>query len=953
MLRPNLYLTIAIFCLAAALHAAEPPARIPAPATRKVDYSADIQPLLARHCLKCHGPDKQESGYRLDQKAAALRGGELGEKPFVIGHSEESFFIKAVAHTLPDLKMPPEAARLTDDEIGLLRAWIDQGLTWDGGASDDKSLPTDHWSLQPIKAELPKTPGAGRASTAIDAFLLDKLSTKNLGLSPPANPRPLIRRFYFDLIGLPPTPEEIAEFAADTRPDAIARLADQLLASPHYGERWARHWLDVARFAETNGFETNTPRPDAYHFRDYVIRAFNSDKPYDQFLFEQLAGDACGEDAATGFLVGGAYDTVKSPDIGLTLMQRQDEYADMISTTGMAFLGLTTGCARCHNHKFDPITQQDYYSLQAVFAGVQHGSRPLPEKNGDINTLAPQRQLAEATSRAAALDRELAEITARYQPLASAQETAPVAPQRPAVNARLNHDRFPPVRIQSLRFISVATNSGEPCLDELEIYAAPELGREAGNVAAATAGAKLSSSGDLAGFEIHKLSHLNDGLYGNSHSWISNQPGRSWVQIDLANPQLVERVVWGRDREGKFSDRLPLQYRIEGRGEDGQWRLLASSLDRIPFGAPEANLPEAANAGLPASALARIKALAEERKSLEARIKQYAASARVYAGLFSQPGPIHRLYRGDPQQQREETPPDALAVFGSLQLKTETPEQQRRIALAKWLTRPDQPLPARVMANRIWQHHFGVGLVSTPSDFGKNGATPSHPQLLDWLASELVRGEWSIKRLHRRILATAAYQQSSAPNPAALAADADCRLLWRYPPRRLDAEALRDSVLAVTGSLDQSMFGPGFSVFMPNDNYVRVYAPKEDWTSAEWRRMIYMYKVRMEQDPVFGLFDCPDAGQPAAKRSRSTTALQALNLLNSTFMLQQSERFAERLRAEAPSNVAAQVQHGFSLALGRQPHADELAAAAELANCHGLPALCRAILNTNEFSFVP
>ncbi len=938
--------------------AAEEKPMLPAAATRTVDYARDVQPILQTHCYKCHGPDKQESSFRLDQKGAALRGGDWGDKPLVVGKSDESPLINAVAGLLPDLKMPPEGKRLTADEIGILRAWVDQGLSWpDAGGAGDK-LTTDHWSFQPVKVSLPKAAADPRGNNLVDGYLLDKLSDSGLDFSSPADRVTLIRRIYFDVIGLPPTPENVAEFVADAQPDAYERLIDRLLASPRHGERWARHWLDVVRFAETNGFETNTPRPEAYHYRDYVIRAFNADKPYDRFVFEQLAGDSVGEDAATGYLVAGPMDQVKSPDINLTLMQRQDELADIVSVTGMTFLGLTTGCARCHNHKFDPITQQDYYSLQAVFAGVQHGTRPLrttSDKSRDIEIAAIQKRLAD-------VEAQLRSLEQAHEPLASVESNPPADKLRPAVNSRVNIERFPPVKARFIRFTIESTNSSEPCLDEMEVYAVSAGESPPPNLALASSGAKAASSGNFAGFAIHKLEHVNDGKYGNSQSWISDTPGSGWVLLELKEPAEIERIVWGRDRNGAYADRLAVKYKIEVADEEvrsnplqrvkGKWQLVASSQDRSLLGSAAANVVNRF-ASLPAQQRIQAEGLAAESQRLAEKLKSLQNVNIAYAGTFSQPGATHRLYRGDPIQQREEVPPDALGVIGSLSLKTNEQEQARRVALANWHITRENPLPARVMANRLWQHHFGTGIVATPSDFGKNGIPPTHPELLDRLASELIRGNWSPKKIHRLILTSAPYRQSSRPQEKGLAVDASSRLLWRYPPRRLEAEVVRDSVLAVAGSLDLSMHGPGYSVFLPNDNYVRVYNPKNEWTRDEWRRMIYMTKVRIEQDPIFGTLDCPDAGQATAKRSRSTTALQALNLFNSPFMLQQSDLLATRITSESGADPAAQTRQLFLLTFSREPSEQEQAGAMALIQGHGLAALCRAVLNSNEFVFVP
>jgi hypothetical protein len=791
-----------------------------------------------------------------------------------------------------------------------------------------------HWAFQPIKrSALPKVTNQAWGRNPIDAFILARLDREKLTASAEADRATLIRRLKFDVLGLPPTPEEVEAFVKDADPQAYARLVDKYLAAPQFGERWARHWLDVVRFAESDGFETNQPRANAWPYRDYVIRAFNEDKPYDRFILEQLAGDQLGVPEATGFLVGGPQDKVKSPDINLTLMQRGDELHDILNTTATTFLGLTVGCARCHNHKFDPISMRDYYAMRAVFAGVQHGARPIKTQTDPKKVQTVRRALAE-------LESEIRAAEPNADPTAK-------TPRRLAVNALRNVERFPASEARFVRFTIDATNNGiEPCIDELEIFTA---GKESRNVAR---DAKATSSGDYPGSPIHKLAHINDGQFGNSRSWISNTAGKGWVQLELSKVEMIERIEWARDREGKFADRLPTRYRIEIATEPGKWRALASSADRAAFGSR------------PPEALAKLLA---RRVELEKQLRAAEGTRTIYAGTFTAPEPTHRLYRGDPMQKREEVAPASLTSFGkSMQLTTKAGDAERRLALAKWITDPQNPLTSRVLVNRLWQHHFGAGLVDTPSDFGLNGTKPSHPELIDWLASELILpspgtpGEgpgvrarpWSMKHIHRLILNSATYRQASTFRAQPASVDRNARLLWRYPPRRLEAEALRDAYLFVSGKLDLRMGGPGFDLFEPNTNYVKVYTPKKDFGPAEWRRMIYQSKWRMQLDDVFGAFDCPDAGQIAPKRGTSTTALQALNLLNSRFMLQQAKFFAERIEREGGKDVDQQVRQGFRLAFQREPSATEVAASVRLVREHGLSAFCRALFNANEFLFV-
>jgi hypothetical protein len=773
------------------------------------------------------------------------------------------------------------------------------------------------------RPDVPVTRDRSRVSNPIDAFILSRLDKQNLTPSSEVDRRTLIRRVSFDLTGLPPTPEEVESFVSDPSPDAYEKLVDKLLSSPLYGERWARHWLDVVRFADTHGFEMNQPRPSAWRYRDWVIRSLNEDKPYDRFVTEQLAGDALGADEATGFLVAGPYDQVKSPDPVLTAQQRADELHDMVSVTGAALLGLTVGCARCHDHKFDPIPQTDYFRFVAVFSGVQHGERPLRLPDDPRR----QKEAEQARAALAAIDLKLDNL----QPLARPGGQ----PVRPPVSPLRNVERFEPADAKLVRFTVAATNQFEPCIDELEVYTAADAPR---NVAI---GAKPASSGDYAGNPIHRLEHLNDGRYGNGRSWICDKPA-GWVALELSQVTRVDRVVWGRDREGQFKDRLATTYQIEVSTDGSAWRLVASSEDRLPRDSP-------AKPSLPTEA----RQLTDQLLALQQKLAALTARPTAYAGTFTQPQPTHRLNRGDATQPLEVVPPGALSAVGrKVDLAPDAPEQQRRLALAKWIVDPSNPLTARVIVNRLWQHHFGRGIVDTPSDFGKMGARPTHPELLDWLATELVANGWKLKAIHRLIVTSATYRQSAAGNPTGAAADADTRLLWRYPPRRLDAEAIRDSILAASGRLDLTAGGPGFDTFKPNDNYVRVYDPKDRFGPAEWRRMVYQFKPRLQPDGTFGAFDCPDAGQSAPRRNTSTTPLQALNLMNSPFVVEQAQYFAERVAREAGEEPAHQVRRAFGLAFGRAPDEGEVGASVELVRHHGLPALCRALLNANEFVYV-
>ena len=911
-------------------------ASVAAAQDKKIDFDRDVRPVLQQHCIDCHGADGAESGLRLDSVVEALRGGDSGEPAIVPGKSGQSYLMERVLDKDPDQRMPPESPPLPKKQIDLLRAWIDDGDSWRTPEAQLASRDVDHWSYRPVGAVEPPPSNDPFVANPIDAFILRKLAEKKLHPSKRAERLTRIRRLFLVMHGLPPTREQIRQYLEDDSPDAWRRLVDDVLESPRYGERWARHWLDLIRFGETHGFETNRERPNAWPFRDYVIETLNTDKPYDRFVREQIAGDAVGEPIGTGFLVAGSYDLVKGGG-NLAAMQRMNELDDMIGTTGTTFLGLTIGCARCHNHKFDPITQTDYYSMQAIFAGVQHGDRALPVP-------------ARAREKIAALDNEVAELTQRLVRFIPKDSDAPAtadSAKRPPVDPKLNIEEFPPLRAKFVRFSIERTGSGLPCIDELEIFS----GRT--NLALAGAGAKATSSGDF-DHPLHKLEHINDGKYGNARSWIADGQ-RGWVQIELADAATIDRIVWARDREGMFSDRLAVEYRIESAVGPGDWQLLASSKDRMPVmaEAKDATEPEydfvnvsAEEAAQGKQWLARIATARKEKAKLQ-------GSANVYIGTFSQPGDTHRLYRGEPDQKREVVRPDAVAALTSLELDENAPEQRRRLALAEWIASEKNPLTARVMVNRLWQHHFGTGLVDTPSDFGANGTLPTHPELLDWLAADLTANGWSLKRMHRLILTSNTWQQDSRPRESSIAVDSSSRLLWRFPPRRLEAEAIRDSILSVTGVLDLRMGGPGFSGFQVEPENVRHYFPKENYGPGDWRRMIYMTKVRQEQESVFGAFDCPDGSQVAPKRSRSTTPLQAFNLFNSTFVQQQAQLFVKRLEKESPEADARRTAWAIELAFGRPATEKEANEALAFATEYGWPALCRALLNANEFVFVP
>jgi hypothetical protein len=471
------------------------------------------------------------------------------------------------------------------------------------------------------------------------------------------------------------------------------------------------------------------------------------------------------------------------------------------------------------------------------------------------------------------------------------------------------------------------------------------------NVALASAGGIASASSEYPDSPIHKVVHLNDGRHGNGRSWISRSPGRGVVTIAWPEPAPIDRVVWGRDREGVYRDRLATHYYIEAALDPGSWRVVASSVDRVDYRDDASDV--ARSKGESRTSPERAGLLARQA-ALRERLAGLGATMKLYAGTFSQPGPSYLLVRGDPTRKGTEVAPAGIASVGPrLVLDAKAPDSDRRAALARWLADPANPLPARVMVNRLWHYHFGRGIVATPSDFGFNGTPPSHPDLLDWLASRYRSDGWRLKPIHRLIVLSSTYRQSSRLDAKAQAIDRDDRLLWRMSPRRLEAESIRDAILETSGRLNPRMGGPGYNIWEKNTNYVAVYRPRTTLGPDDFRRMVYQFKPRSQQDPTFGAFDCPDAALVAPRRNVSTTALQALNLLNSGFIVQQAGFFADRLRSEAGPDPARQADRGFRLAFGRAPTDSERTAAARLIASHGTAAFCRALYNANEFVYVP
>jgi hypothetical protein len=900
----------------------------------EIDFERDIAPIFEDRCWYCHGEDEQESELRLDLRSRMLRGGNSGLSAVVPGKPEKSYLIEVINHVDEEMAMPPDEDKIPAEEIELLTRWIKEGALWPGQMEAVEEEKSDHWSFQPvIRGDVPNV--SASSNNPVDAFLLQSLAEHDLSFSPAADPRSLIRRASIALIGLAPTAEQTSEFLDAYSKDseqAYAALVDRLLASQHFGERWAQHWLDVIRWAETNGSEANLYRKNSWIYRDYVVRAFNEDEPYDQFVREQLAGDSLGAGEATGFLVAGPH--VPAATVGrepaAIRQARADRMDEIMQTVGASVMGVTIGCARCHNHKFDPITITDYYSMTAVFQDVEFGSR-FPEFSAEH----PRRQRGDAVWREIAKQRKSLRATGGWEENWGA----------------FREMHFKPITTTSIRIRFKMPNVG---LDEMEVFG-PDDRRE--NLAHKSRGTKVSGFPEKGVDGRNPIRRVNDGEFGTM-TWRGNTPKGSedkpWVRFDFENPESIDRLRLSSNREYFYDTdyltkkpNLPrYEFDVDVLNSDGSWQPWVGTW----YVNKELNKKHPERAAVLAKIQEQIETLAEE------------GPRPSFVGRFVRPQVTRVLLRGSPESPRDEVVPAGPAIFGGdLNLTSKASGSKRRAEFAKWITSADNPLTARVMANRIWHHVFGSGIVPTTSDFGKAGASPTHPQLLDWLAAEFVQPTlkdpattkpWSMKSMIRLLVMSDAFRQSSLPREAGLAVDAGSTLLWRFPPQRVEAEVIRDSILQASGSLDRSIGGRSYRIH----NVKKTYAQWEVLNNhgpETWRRMLYQERMRRVDDGIFTAFDFPDCGQVRAKRPVSTTPLQALNLMNSDFVMEQSKRIADRAQLDAGGDEAKSVDRCFQLLLGRSPDQQERKDCLALANESDLSLVCRALINSNEFAFLP
>lgn len=965
-----------------------------------VDFTRDIQPILAGHCAGCHGGNQAKGGLRLDDRTAALAGGNSGVV-VIPAKSAESELLRRVMSSDPSERMPPKGVPLTASQIDLLRRWIDQGAPWPESATGPRAKTEAWWSLRPLaRPKVPPTPAWGR--NPIDAFVAAKLVERGLSPSPEADRRSLIRRVTFDLIGLPPTPEEVEAFVRDTDPLAYEKLVDRLLASPHHGERWARHWLDVVHYGDTHGYDKDKPRPNAWPYRDYVIRALNQDKPYTRFVEEQLAGDVLYPDTedgitALGFIAAGPWDFIGHAELPESKLDgklaRVLDRDDMVATTLNTFCSLTVQCARCHHHKFDPVTQEHYYRLHAVFAALDRADRtydPEPHLARQRRALSSQLQIRrhrQATTRAAASffgGIELALLDAWLQAARAAAPKVPAAfgfhsaiARSPAEVKWVQIDMGKTQTIHEVvlypchdDFNNIGAGFGFPVRYKVEASDDPDFRQRVAAIADRTANDQPNP-----GLEPQRLP----------------APGTQARYLRITATRLAARLpndfifalaeVQVKGAEGKLLSQGARVSALDAIEAPPRWRkanLVDGQFPVQPAIGPgilarlEHHRSQLWHQRIPIDVRVALERLDREVTELKASLAALPPPRLVYAGTVhhgtgafagtgadgGRPRPIHVLLRGDVRTPGKEVEPGTVPLLpgetGRFDLPRDHTEGDRRAALARWITRLDHPLTWRSIVNRVWHYHFGRGLVDSPNDFGRMGQTPSHPELLDWLAVEFRDGGQSFKRLHRLIVTSATYRQVSAHRAQAADIDADNTLLWRMNRRRLSAEEIRDSILAVSGQLDRKVGGPPFQDFViekpeHSPHYLYHLAAADDPKAN--RRSVYRFLVRSQPQPFMTTLDCADPSLSVDKRNETLTALQALALLNNRLVLIQARYFADRAGRDQ-SDASSAVRAAFRLALQREPSHDELAALTEHHRAHGLPSVCRVLFNLNEFIFV-
>jgi cytochrome c553 len=966
-------------------------------------FREQIAPILETRCVACHGADSPKGGLSLVTARGLLRGGKSG-LVVVPGKPDESLLIDMVAGDAPE--MPQKDQPLSKEQVASLRHWIEQGATWPEGLAlvDRRFAGETWWAFRPLKQPpIPAVKDPAWVRTPIDAFILSRLEDKGLRPSPEADRRTLIRRLTFNLHGLPPTPEEIDGFLNDVAPDAYGKLVDRLLASPRYGERWGRHWLDVVHYGDSHGYDKDKRRDRAWPYRDYVLRSLNEDVPYSRFIREQIAGDVLepGEPRgiiATGFIAAGPWDFVGHVELNERTIEKLKtrllDRDDMVANTMSTFVSLTVHCARCHDHKFDPIPQQDYYRLQAVFAGIDRGERPYASQELDRRRRALVQQydaiadrLKEINQKIAALNSpELARIDEEMKALRDelAQTPRPVA--RSASPSNGYHSAVYPTP-EATAWVQVDLGHAMPIEEVRLVPARPvDFPDTLGFGFPTRYRVEISDDPAFDRAETSDGDSRSDYPNVEDEPWIIRPVGRTGRYVRVTATRLwkrtndyvfalaelevisggrnaargaavtardsIEAGLWGRAR---LVDGFDSRY---ARPEPAEPVALRRNELHYRIGQVERTRRRAVDMLIDPNLRAGRKEALKELADLDARIKALPSGELVYTAQPHAPRPIFVFRGGDVEQPGEAVGPGALSCVPGLDsrfaLDDPNDEGARRAALAAWVADAGNMLTWRSIANRVWHYHFGRALVDTPNDFGRNGSKPTHPELLDWLTVQFRDGGQSLKVLHRLIVTSAAYRQSSRDNSAFAKLDADNRWLWRMNRRRLDAEELRDSVLAVSGTIDSTMGGPGFELFRFKDDHSPIYdhtAPESVDNPGVRRRTVYRFVVRSVPNPFLECLDCADPNVNTPVRSTTITALQALALLNDRFMVRQSHAFARRLESLG-DDPRRRIEAAFVHALGRPPRAEESAALTAYAQSYGLANACRMLYNTNEFLFI-
>jgi hypothetical protein len=977
-----------------------------------IDFEKEIAPLLSKHCLRCHNDSNREGDVSLATRDDLLGGGDRAVL-LVPQHPEASLLIEVLRGDKP--RMPQSGEPLSSRESELLTRWVAEGAEWPAGVRLQHD-PLDWWSLRRlVRPEVPKLDQVAEQIGAqirnpIDAFIVEQWAARGLRGNPEADRRTLIRRVYFDLIGLPPSMEEVERFCNDPDPAAYEQLVDELLDSPRYGERWARHWLDAVHYGDTHGYDKDKLRPNAWPYRDYVIRSLNEDKPYYRFVQEQLAGDHLFPGTrdgieGLGMIAAGPFDFVGQIEVANGTLEKQRvkniDRDDMVATVINTFVSMTAQCARCHDHKFDPIEQKDYYRLQAVFGAIDRADRPY-----DAEPDVAAKRLALTIQRKSL--QEQIEIQQQLLREEGGEAWARIDQQIAAARQNTTADRPPEYGYHS----QIVSQPDAVKWVQLDLGSSVELTR----VGLAAPNDDFAGIGPGFGFpkrfrievsddpdfrnDVQSIHHTAEEDYPNPGVvpvwWDGNAVRGRYVRVtatklaersndyifSLAELMAIDRhglnVALGAKVSSFDSIEAPIRWRASnlvdglypGRTAVGSEAELAELLQRRDAIAKELLGQERWSA---------LQGLREELLATDGQIARLPPMQWVYAaatdfstsGSFEPtrgvPRPIHVLARGAENAPLERVSPGALTcipdLMGDWNLATDMGEEHHRAALAEWITHRNNGLTWRSIVNRVWHHHFGRGIVETLNDFGRMGAEPTHSELLDWLACEFRDGRQSLKELHRWMLTSATYRQSSDHVAAHHAIDGGNQFLWRMHRRRLEAESIRDSVLQVSGKLRLESGGPGFHLFGLIDDHSPhyLYEQHDPDDIRSHRRTIYRFIVRSVPDPWMTTLDCADAAILVDRRNETLTALQALAMLNNRFMLRMSEHFAERVVSNvaadsspiADSLIAqAQVEWAYRQSLQRSPTETEREVMLELMRKHGLVHVCRTLFNANEFMFV-